>query len=130
MTATPITKVGDRTTPSQATACPSAEGVGEPCTWPSRQDRGLLLTGEANRVQRSGHNPNSLFRYNELADPPHSLGDGCRGAVEPLIGGPVFATEDIREGEVVRVIDRPLAELTCDPHRPRVNVGSIVDFYS
>ena len=34
------------------------------------------------------------------------------------------------QGEVVRVIDRPLAELTCDLHRPRVKVGVLAEFYS
>ena len=65
----------------------------------------------------------SLFRCGELAYPTNVLGNGSRGAVKPLICGPKIAGEDFRKGEIVRVIDRPLAKFTRELQPPRSLAG-------
>ena len=73
-----------------------------------RQELGVLIK----IVEYSRHYTCSLFRRGELAYPVHVSSRGGGRAIKPLIGSPVLAAEDVRQSEIVGVIDRPLVEST------------------
>ena len=81
-------------------------------------------------VENSRHNPYSLLRCGEFADPAYVLHDERGCAVKPLVGGPEFAAKDVCQCEIVRVIDRPLAELTRELQRPHVKIRNVAQFDS
>ena len=79
-------------------------------------------------VEDSRHKPCSLFRCLELVYPAHVLGAECRRSVKSLSSSPKFAAKDIRQCEIVRVTDRPLAGFVRQFQSPAVKVRRFVQF--
>ena len=72
--------------------------------------------------------PYPLHRRTELSYPAH-VGNAraCR-PVEPLVGGPQFAADTLRQRQIVRVVGRVLLELACKLKGSDMKIGRLMEF--